>query len=180
MKLKLYLDFDGVILDTINVTYKQIEKLQITDEYEKQEFYRNIDWCKLIKETAQINNSIDNIKKIIDTNLFDVEILTHVNSKEEADLKKEYINKNLGNINVIPVQKGTEKCDKVNPKNAILVDDFTGNLTKWQEKGGISIKFSDNNKESEFKKINNLSQIIDMYENILKEIERKQVLVNKM
>ena len=32
MKLKLYLDFDGVILDTINVTYKQLEELNITEE----------------------------------------------------------------------------------------------------------------------------------------------------
>ena len=80
MKMKLYLDFDGVILDTINVTFRQIEQLNIVDEEKKQEFYRNIDWNTLLKETSQINNSIENIKKIIDSNLYDVEILTHVNS----------------------------------------------------------------------------------------------------
>ena len=46
-----------------------------------------------MKEAKQINNSLANIKKLIDSNLYDVEILTHVNSEVERKLKEEYINK---------------------------------------------------------------------------------------
>jgi hypothetical protein len=176
MKLKLYLDFDGVILDTINVTYRQLKKLKITDEDKIQQFYKDIDWNKLIKETDQINDSISNIKKIIDSGLYDVEILTHVNSHLEGQIKTDYINSNLSGINVIPVFKHIDKCDAVDPYNAILVDDFTSNLIKWNDKGGISIKFSDNNKKCEFFTIDNLSKVIDMYDDIVNNIKKKQVV----
>ena len=42
--IKLYIDFDGVILDTINVTFRRLEELNITEEKDIQDFYRSIDW----------------------------------------------------------------------------------------------------------------------------------------
>jgi len=179
MKLKLYLDFDGVILDTINIACKRIKELNITEEEQIQQYYKNIDWVSLLKETNQINNSIENIKKIIKSNLYDVEILTHVNSELEGKLKKEYIQNYIPEINVIPVFKTIDKCDAVNPINCILIDDYLGNLTKWNKKGGISIKFSDNNKISEFTTIDNLDIIIDMYDKFINIIENKQVITNE-
>ncbi len=45
---KLYIDFDGVILDTINVTYKMIENLGLGTPEEVKDFYYNLDWDHLI------------------------------------------------------------------------------------------------------------------------------------
>ena len=48
---KLYIDFDGVILDTIPVIYKRLEKNQIdvTDEASLVQFYENLEWKSLIQ-----------------------------------------------------------------------------------------------------------------------------------
>ena len=56
---KLYIDFDGVILDTIKVTYEMIEKLGLGTPEEVSEFYYNLDWNHLIKQTPEINDSIN-------------------------------------------------------------------------------------------------------------------------
>ena len=84
-KIKLYLVFDGVILDTMNVTIRMMEDLNIPDDQEIiREFYKNIDWYKLLRSTPEINDSFNNINLLLNSGLYDIEILTHVNSKEEG------------------------------------------------------------------------------------------------
>ena len=119
---KLYLDFDGVILDTIKITYDMITKLGLGTDEEIKDFYYNLDWNHIIKQTPEINDSISCIKKIIDTNKFEVNVLTHIHSYNEGVGKIEYINKKLKNVGVILVPKEINKCDIVNCKDAILVD----------------------------------------------------------
>lgn len=143
-KLKLYLDCDGVILDTINKSYQMIEEKRLKGE-EVKEFYQNIDWDELIELSGEIDNSISKIKIL--SNYFDIEILTHVISEKEGISKIKYFAKVLPNINVILVPKHIDKRDMVDPKDAVLVDDFFPNLQKWQEKGGIPVKFSNSNKK---------------------------------
>ena len=50
----------------------------------------------------------------------------------------------------------------VNPKDAILIDDFTGNLIDWDERGGIAIKFSLTYKDRGFPVIDRLDKILSM------------------
>ena len=40
---KLYIDFDGVILDTIRVTYDMIANLKLGTDEEIRDFYYNLD-----------------------------------------------------------------------------------------------------------------------------------------
>ena len=82
---KLYIDFDGVILDTIPIIYKRLEKenIDVTEEKALIQFYENLEWNSLIQEAPQIHHSIRAIKKIIASKQFDVAILTHVNSQSE-------------------------------------------------------------------------------------------------
>ena len=63
---KLYIDFDGVILDTMTKSYDELKKENIDrkDQDKVMEFFRNLDWKKLIEETEEINDSINEIKKI--------------------------------------------------------------------------------------------------------------------
>lgn len=161
---KIYLDCDGVILDTINKSYKMLKEEGITTEEEVNNFYKNICWEKLIIESGEINNSINKIKEL--TKYFDIEILTHINSENEIIAKKEYFNKVLPNINMIPVPKQIRKADYVNPTNIILVDDYTENLEYWKEKGGIPVKFSDSGKKCEFTVITDLLELIEIFNKI--------------
>lgn len=157
---KLYLDCDGVILDTINMSYKMLKEKGIEREEEKEDFYRNLSWEELIIEAGEINNATDKIKKL--TEIYDVAILTHVISEGEIIAKENYFKAVLPNVKVISVPKGTKKADAVDSKGNILVDDFLPNLDYWHEKGGISIKFSDSGKECIYQTITDLSELLEL------------------
>lgn len=157
---KLYLDCDGVILDTISTSYKIIKEAGLTTENELKNFYSNICWEKLIIDSGEIDNSISKIKELMVH--FDIEILTHVNSDNEARVKRKYFGKMLPGINVITVPKKIEKADMVDPKNAILVDDYSPNLEYWKEKGGISVKFSDSGKNCPYVVITDLLDLLNL------------------
>lgn len=158
----LYIDFDGVISDTIEVTYKMLEDLKIdrTDVKAVRDFYRELDWKSLLEITPLINNSMDQIQEIITVQKYDVAILTHVNSQAEAIAKINFIRKYLKETTIIPVPREVSKTDVVNAKNSILIDDFTGNLDEWEEKGGIGIKFSKEVRSSKYINITNLKEIL--------------------
>lgn len=155
---KLYLDCDGVILDTINMTYKMIREKGLTEHSDIENFYRKLSWDTLIIEAGEIDNSIEKIKKLI--NHFDVEILTHVNSEGEVIAKVKYFKEVLPTVNVITVPKKIEKANFIDPKGAILVDDYLPNLEYWYKKGGIPIKFSDSGKECKYEVIADLLELL--------------------
>ena len=159
--MNLYLDFDGVIVDSIKVTYKMMEEegIDINDTKRVREFYRNLDWFKLLDEIDEINNAIKNIKKLQKTGMYKLYILTTVNSLEEAEAKIRYIRRFGLHIPVICVPKGIDKSQMVDPRNSILVDDYSGNLYPWERSGGIGVKFTSELKENGFITISNLGEL---------------------
>lgn len=159
--MNLYLDFDGVIVDSIKVTYKMMEEegIDINDTKRVREFYRNLDWFKLLDEIDEINNAIKNIKKLQKTGMYKLYILTTVNSLEEAEAKIRYIRKFGLNIPIICVPKGIDKSQMVDPRNSILVDDYSGNLYPWERSGGIGVKFTNEDKDNGFITISSLSEL---------------------
>lgn len=162
--IKLYLDCDGVILDTINHSYRMLKELGIEGEAETRAFYSSIDWDKLVEDAGEIDNATDKIKVLDESNLFEIAILTHVNSDNEAFVKYKYFKEKIPNIEVIPVDKRINKGDFVDPKGCILVDDFTPNLEYWEAKGGIPIKFSDSGKESKYRSVSDLLELIKIFD----------------
>ena len=48
-------------------------------------------------------------------------------------------------------------------KDAILVDDYSGNLREWEKEGGIGVKFSKNEIDEHFKTINKLNQLMELF-----------------
>ena len=156
---KLYLDCDGVILDTINTSYKMMEEENIKTDEDRKIFYGNLDWKELITKSGEIDNAIEKINAL--AKVYDVEVLTHIISEEEINAKREYFNKMLPDINIIYVPKNIRKADYVNPENSILVDDFLPNLEYWEEKGGIPVKFSSSGKSCKYHKIEDLLELLD-------------------
>lgn len=165
---ELYIDFDGVIMNTIEVTYDDLKKLnldskKIEDQEKIRDYYMSIDWHELLNNRASIiNDGINSIKKIVNSKKFNVSILTHIFSLDEAVEKINFIRKFFNDVTVIPVPKSISKTKMVDTENTILIDDFSGNLREWKSQNGIGIKFSLNEKDKEFITISNLSEILDI------------------
>ena len=162
---QLYIDFDGVILDTIELSYKEMKEknIDLKDTEKVREYYKNVDWKSLIEQTSEINNSISEIKKICKSKKFNVYILTHVNSTNEMVEKIKYLHKNLPEVTIVSVPREVPKTEVVNPSAAILIDDYSGNVKEWQKKLGIGIKFVKELEGSEYPEITHLSEVIDMF-----------------
>lgn len=161
----LYIDFDGVIMDTINVTYDMIKELNIPKDNEEEvsKFYKELDWKYLLSVTSDINDGIQMIQKIIDSKKFNVSILTHVYSLEEAVEKVKFIRKYYKDITIIPVPKAISKTKMVHTKDSILIDDYSGNLREWEKDGGIGVRFSLSLESKGYQVIDRLDKIIDMF-----------------
>lgn len=161
--INLYIDFDGVIMNTIEVGYKEIKDLgqEVCDE-SCTNYYSNLNWKEFLnKKCSPINNSIECIQKIIDSNMFNVNILSHVVSLDEAIEKIKYIRKYFKDITFIPVPRKISKTKMVHTEKSILIDDYSGNLREWENCGGIGIRFSEKLDSKGFYVINRLDQIIE-------------------
>ena len=64
--MKIYIDFDGVILDTDTT----IDNIIRDKNIDKKEYIRNCDWDSLLNNTDVINNSINYLRESkLDVNL---------------------------------------------------------------------------------------------------------------
>ena len=94
---------------------------------------------------------------------FNISILTHINSLKEAKAKIEFINNLFEDLTIIPVPKSVSKTKMTQTKDAILVDDYSGNLREWEKEGGIGVKFSKDEKDEHFKTINKLNELMELF-----------------
>lgn len=161
----LYIDFDGVICDTIGITYDMMEKsgTNYTDEMECMKFYENLDWNYILENSHIINDAMGCIQQIIDSGRFDVAILTHVNSINEIICKVNFIRKYFTDLTIIPVPKAISKTKMINSMGSILVDDYNGNLEEWTSEGGLAVRFDLNLDSKGFLVIDKLSDILTLF-----------------
>ena len=160
----LYIDFDGVIYNSIDVSYKIAEEEDVNKDYESYlQFFKNLDCCTVLEKSEEINNAFECIRKIIDSGKFNVFILTHVVSLNEAELKVKLIKDKIKDITVIPVPKNLSKSLMVNVKEAILVDDYPENLREWKKNGGIGVRFDLDMDGKGFPVICHLDELIEMF-----------------
>ena len=131
-KKNLYIDFDGVILDTMTPIFEDYEKQKITKETEK-DFLINYPWNNIVNDTYIIGDAINDIYKILESNKFNLSILTHINSLNEGVLKINYLRKYFKDITIIPCPKEIPKTKMIETKDAILIDDYAGNLRDWEK-----------------------------------------------
>ena len=172
--IKIYIDFDGVIMDTWNVItdeyYNQYGDLNFTNERIKQ-IMLDIGWNNIILKSKEINNSI---KKIIDlSKKYDICILSKINSECEKEEKRKFLLKhNISNMEFVWYEDTKSKY--VKSSEDILVDDTIKNLDEWNEYGGVSIFFNkDLNNYDEYGNINNNYIILDDLSKIYDIIESR-------
>jgi hypothetical protein len=181
MKYRIYVDFDGVIWDSWPYLYKVLKESNnelyekvlaksttLADDKKIGKIFNTMNWDDLIKNTHPINNSVEILKGLYHSDLFDISVLTHCNCDSEVKSKKTLLESFIPGINVIAIFKPTLKSEVVNPINAILIDDYIGNLNDWKNAGGIAVKFTTKNiVNSDFYCINSLDQI----NNIINELD---------
>ena len=162
---RLYIDFDGVVMDTIPPLYEALQKsgADVTNESEIRVFFASYDFSKIINDDNILNDSINCIKKLIDSKMFEISFLTHVNSLTEGCVKVEYLRRHFKDITIIMVPKEISKTKVVHSEGAILVDDYSGNLKEWEENGGIAVRFSKELESHGYKVLNHLDELINMF-----------------
>ena len=164
---RLYIDFDGVVMDTIPLLYNELAKnnVALKDEQEVRRVFAAFDYGTIIKDKNILNDSINCIHKIIESGRFEVSFLSHINSLAEGEVKVKYLRKHFkNNITIIFVPKSIAKPKMVHSEGAILIDDFAGNLKEWEANGGIAIRFSKELESHGYKVINRLDTILDMFD----------------
>lgn len=163
MKNTLYIDCDGVILDTIETAFNMMKEnnIDIKNKDLVNKFFRNTNWNYLINHSIIINDAIEKIKTIKNNNLYqDVIILTKLSGNyDEERLKREIFLKLLSNIKVITLPRDYNKALVVPSMNNILVDDESKNINSWNNYGGIGIKFTKDIIDLENNIINDLNDI---------------------
>lgn len=161
MKSILYLDCDGVILDTMDTAYKMMDELGLdgSDYDTAHDFFVNTDWYTLVYESGFINNAIIKIKNLINSGLFEkIIILTKIcGNEDEEKIKRILFGKLLPMVEVITVPLLENKDEIVDPVNNILVEDSTENAVRWEQAGGVGIYFK--------------KDIIDYENNVINDLE---------
>ena len=164
---RLYIDFDGVVMDTIPLLYSEVEKkgASLNKEEEVRKVIADFDFRTIIKDKNILNDSVNCIQKLLDSNKFEISFLSHVNSLDEGVVKVKYLRRHFkDNVTIIIVPKSISKTKMVHSEGAILVDDYSGNLKEWEEAGGISIRFSKELESHGYKVINKLDSLLYLFD----------------
>jgi hypothetical protein len=163
---RLYIDFDGVVLDTIPPLYDALEAsgYDVTEELQRREFFAHFDFSSIINDDFILNDSVKCINKLIKSKRFEISFLTHINSLTEGVVKVEYLRRHFKDITIILVPKEISKTKMIHSEGAILVDDFAGNLEEWEEAGGIAVRFSKELESHGFKVIDRLDKLLNLFD----------------
>lgn len=172
MNFKIFIDCDGVILDTWDLIYSKYQEVYKITELDDNKLLKVMDdlgWYRIINDSEVINDSINKIKEL--SKKYDVTIVTKVVAEDEKKEKDIFFKKN-GLDKVVYVSYEGKKIDKVLAKGNILIDDTVKNLDEWNEEGGISIFFNRylNNKDgynkenTKYKMIDDINKIYDTIE----------------
>lgn len=138
----LYVDFDGVLFDTVSIILDEIKKNNISLEKECSEFFEKLNWNKILYSSKEINFAVSKIGMLRER--YNVKILTHVSSINEMIEKANFIRDKFNEIEIIFVPKKLDKNYIVDSKNNILIDDSKKNVESWIASGGIGILFGQN------------------------------------
>lgn len=138
----LYIDFDGVILDTEDVLFEEWRKNPdslILPETEKIKYIQNKDWNYILNNSEIINDAIKYLNMMDPSKSF---ILTKVHSLRNEGMEKiKWLREKGVKQNVILVPYMLKKTDVVDAYGNILIDDCLKNLDDWKANGGNPIFF---------------------------------------
>ncbi len=145
----IYIDFDGVIVDTwpkIMDEYFHKYKNYDVEETKLRNLFAEISWDEILNNSKVNEKNITLLKNIKYGN---VAILTKINTVSEKKAKIKFLKENNIRLDVIFVDIDNSKTQAVMAENNILIDDELKNLNEWVEKGGIGILYSKNDNHND-------------------------------
>lgn len=147
-KCDCYFDCDGVLLDTITTSFKDMN-LELGREYRTNNvvnYYKNVNWVDLINRSGEINHSSEKLLILKELNLFkNIGIATHRNTyMNEGMAKRNYFNEHANGIAVFDIPIKLEKHFALKADDNILVDDSKKKIMGWINHGGIGVLFDQN------------------------------------
>lgn len=167
-KMVVYIDWDGVVLDTIGysksllmeqfgIDYDTHDRSNVEEDNKVGMFFKNLDWIKVLHESPEINGSKTFIKLFMESNIYYPTIYSSVSSSREEQNKKIIFSQELIGINYKFCQaKKPKQCDD---GKSILIDDDDFNLKYWN---GMPIRFV-SNKPTIFPTITDLGEIYYLF-----------------
>ena len=135
----IYLDFDGVLFDTVSIILSEAEKNNVNLKGDCKSFFESLDWKYILNSALEINDSVCVVSEL--KKIKNIKILTHVSSINEMEEKTLFINEKFKDIEIIFVPKKYHKSEIVNARDNILVDDSKKNIDDWNTSGGKGILF---------------------------------------
>lgn len=154
--MKIYIDCDGVILDTETGLFDQYYQLKESNpNLKKLQYLQEMDWERWLKQAKILGNSIEILKYY---NPKDIYILTKVHSLQEATAKIKFFRSLSVKNDIIIVPNEISKSSMVEALGNILIDDGNKNLEEWKKCGGISLYYG--NKDSRFTRITSIEDAI--------------------
>ena len=139
-KLQVFIDCDGVTLDTMSlakrlllinhgIDYDTRDRNDIIQQEIISNFFKSLDWKKLLQATDEINKSSKFIKLFQESTIYRPTIYTAVNSDKEKEEKTSHFSTLLPIVDIKFVQAHTPKqCED---PNSVIIDDDNFNLVNW-------------------------------------------------
>ena len=146
-KIETFIDWDGVILDTITpskkllmeqcgINYDTHDRRNIEEDKKVIEFLGNLDWTRLLREAPEINKGKTFINLMKESVIFKPTIYSGYCSSGEMNSKGEMFNRELKDVDYRFCKANQFK--QCNNKKSILVDNDDFYLEYWN---GIPVCF---------------------------------------
>jgi hypothetical protein len=168
-KLRLFVDFDGVILNTMELSRELLLKLHGIDYYKHSRdnvendkivgnFFATIDWNFLLDYSHEINRGSEFLKLFRDSIIYKPTIFSAVSSEREEKIKENKFLINYPGIdNRFVESKKIKTCDD---EDAVLVDDSDFYLINWN---GKPVHFDSGGRASIFFDIHDLGELYYLF-----------------
>ena len=141
----LYIDFDGVLFDTITYAFLEMKKLgvDLSNDDAITDYFTKANWQELINSGGVLNDSIKKLEILIESSEFErVEVATHRCSYIEGVIKTNDLKSRIPNLKVTTIPRKIDKHFALKSENNILIDDAKSKVISWINDGGIGILFS--------------------------------------
>ena len=168
-KLSVYIDFDGVILDTIGLSRKLLLDLYGIDYYKHSrsntsqdkivsEFFSSVDWYYLLDNSDEIACANKFLSLFKDSMIFKPTIYSAVSSDIEEKIKHDKFFVNYPGISSKFSFAGSPK--ECHDRQSVLIDDLDYNLINWL---GKPVHFDSGGKKSMFFDIYDLGELYYLF-----------------
>lgn len=167
-KLPVFIDCDGVILNTFSVLREMLlkqcginldmhDRENADDENVVVKFFSNLDWNNILINANEINGSKTFVNLIKESNIYTPTIYSAVNTNVEAEQKRIVLGRDLLGVDFrFTSTKFPKKCEDT---RSVLIDDDDFNLSSWN---GYPIHFNFG-RETNFPSINDLGELYYLF-----------------